>query len=212
MYGSGEERYKLWWSGGSEGKNGVGVMVKEEWKENVIEVVRWCERMMKIKMVVGGKMIVHMFSVYAPQQGKPEEEKEEFREKLAEKISEVREEDIVIIGGDMNAHIGRDRRGYEEVMGVNGIGQRNPEGEELLQMCQQHGLKIWNTMFRKTDEHLITYKSGDVRTQIDFIMTKGRNIGVWDCKVIPGEECLTQHRLVCADMTTKNGKTPTKKK
>ncbi len=47
-------------------------MVKEEWKVNVIEVVRWCERMMKIKMVVGVKMI-HIFSVYAPQQGKPEE-------------------------------------------------------------------------------------------------------------------------------------------
>ena len=67
-------------------------MIKEEWKENVIEVVRWCERMMKLMMVVGSKMM-HVFSFYAPQQGKPEEEKVEFRERLAEKISEI--------GGDM---------------------------------------------------------------------------------------------------------------
>jgi len=95
--------------------------------------------MMKIAMVVGGK-IVHIFSVYAPQQGKPEEEKEEFREILSEKISKIGEGDTVIIAGDMNAYIGRDRRGYEEVMGRgNGIGQRNPKGEEMLQLCQQHG-------------------------------------------------------------------------
>jgi len=202
MYGSDGERYKFWWSGGSEGNSGVGVMIKEEWKENIIEVVRWCERMMKITMVVGGKMM-HIFSVYAPQQGKPEEEKEEFRERLSEKISEIAEGDTVIIAGDMNAHIGRDRRGYEEVMGGNGIGQRNAEGEEMLQLCQQHGLKVWNTMSRKREEHLITYKSGDARTQIDFIMSKGRSVKVFDCKVIPGEECITQHRLVCADMVVK---------
>ena len=95
--------------------SGVGVMMKEEWKENIIELVRWCERMMKITMVVGGRMM-HIFSVYAPQQGKPEEEKEEFRERLAEKMLEIAG-DTVITAGDMNAHIGRDRRGYEGVMG-----------------------------------------------------------------------------------------------
>lgn len=128
---------------------------------------------------------MHIFSVYAPQQGKTEEEKEEFREKLAEKIAEVRDGDTVIVAGDMNAHIGSDRRGYEDVMGANGMGQRNPEGEQMLQLCQEHGLKIWNTMFRKRKEHLITYKSGDVRTQIDFVMTHGGNLKVFDCKVIP---------------------------
>ena len=50
-------------------------------------------------------------------------------------------------------------------------------------------------MSRMREEHLIAYKSGDVRAQIDFIM--------FDCRVIPGEECLTQHRLVCADMVVK---------
>jgi len=40
MYGSDGERYKFWWSGGSEGNSGVGVMIKEEWKKNIIEVVR----------------------------------------------------------------------------------------------------------------------------------------------------------------------------
>ena len=59
-------------------------------------------------------------------------------------------------------------------------------------------------MFKKKEEHVITYKSGDARTQIDLVMTRGENVKVFDCKVIAGEECLTQHRLVCADMMVKD--------
>ena len=66
-------------------------------------------------------------------------------------------------------------------------------------------------MSRKREEHLIAYKRGDVRAQIDFIMSKGRSVKVFDCRVIPGEECLTQHRLVCADMVVKGLKKSTRR-
>ncbi|KAK3886108.1 hypothetical protein Pcinc_009685 [Petrolisthes cinctipes] len=75
--------------------------------ESVIEVIRWDDPMIKIKLVVGEK-VLNIFSVYAPQQGRLDEEKEEFREKLSDRISEVSRGDIVIVAGDMNAHIGRD--------------------------------------------------------------------------------------------------------
>ncbi|KAK3869698.1 hypothetical protein Pcinc_024991 [Petrolisthes cinctipes] len=101
--------------------------------------------MIKIKLVVGEK-VLNIFSVYAPQ-GRPDEEKEEFREKLSDRISEVSRGDIVIVAGDMNVYIGRDNGGYEEVMGRYGIGQRNEEGEQMLQLCQLHNLRIWNTWF-----------------------------------------------------------------
>ena len=42
-------------------------------------------RMMKIAMVRGRK-ILHVFSVYAPQQGRPDEEKREFLDKLSDNI------------------------------------------------------------------------------------------------------------------------------
>ena len=73
---------------------------------------------------------------------------------------EVEREEAVIVAGDLNAHIGRDRTGYEEVIGGYGIGERNQEGVQLLQMCVQLNLKVWNAWFRKRDEHLITVKSG----------------------------------------------------
>jgi len=62
-------------------------------------------------------------------------------------------------------------------------------------------LTVLNTLFEKEDEKRITYKSGGVKTQIDYVlMRRNGEVKVTDCKVIPGEACLTQHRLVCSDL------------
>ena len=53
------------------------------------------------------------------------------------------------------------------------------------------------------EEHLITYKSGENNLQIDFIMTRRADLkDMRDCKVIPGEEVVSQHLLLCAVMRT----------
>ena len=52
-------------------------MVREELVEDVIEVIRTEERLMKIKIVCG-RRIAHMFSVYVPQQERPDVDKQEF--------------------------------------------------------------------------------------------------------------------------------------
>ena len=51
------------------------------------------------------------------------------------------------------------------------------------------------------NSHLITYKSGNVATQIDFIFFRitMRKL-VTDVKVIPGEEVVLQHQLLVCDM------------
>ncbi len=48
---------------------------------------------MKIVMVLGSKM-AHIFSAYAPQQGRTDEERRQFRELLEDKIAEVPVTDI----------------------------------------------------------------------------------------------------------------------
>ena len=62
-------------------------------------------------------------------------------------------------------------------------------------------LKILNTMFKKEDQKKIIYMNGDRETQVDYIPVRvNEKIRFKDCKIIPGEECLTQHRLVCSDI------------
>jgi len=104
-------------------------------------------------------------------------------------------------GGDLNGHVGKDRNGYEEIMGVYGFGDRNKDGEKLLKFCQSRRLTVSNTLFAKEDEKRIIYKSGGAKTQIDYILVrKNGGMKVTDCKVIPGDACLTQHRLVRSDL------------
>ena len=53
----------------------------------------------------------------------------------------------------------------------------------------------------KRSSRLITYSSGDVNTQIDYMLMKTRDKKiVKDVKVIPGEEVFTQHKLVVCDL------------
>ncbi len=82
-------------------------------------------------------------------------------------------------------------------------GERNQEGERILEFCQSRVLKVLNTMFKKGREKKINYKSGGAETQIDYLLLrKDREIRVKDCKVIPGEACLPQHRLLTGDLIT----------
>ena len=60
---------------------------------------------------------------------------------------------------------------------------------------------IDNTFFKKDHQKLISYESGRHATVVDYIlMEKGYLKMIRDVKVIPGEECLAQHRLLVMDM------------
>jgi hypothetical protein len=83
-------------------------------------------------------------------------------------------------------------------MSIYGVGERNREGEIVRLVCQARGLQLVNTKFKKDKEKLITYKSGGAITHIDFMLDRREvELSERDCKVIPGEACLSQHRLLC---------------
>ncbi|KAL3355926.1 hypothetical protein AABB24_016872, partial [Solanum stoloniferum] len=60
--------FKLWYSGGSRDRNGVGILVDGDLREQVVEVRRISDRLMTIKLVIGG-CTLSVISAYAPQVG-----------------------------------------------------------------------------------------------------------------------------------------------
>nr|GEY94490.1 hypothetical protein [Tanacetum cinerariifolium] len=64
----------------------------------------------------------------------------------------------LIIGGDLNGHIGAAADGYAEVHGGFGFGDRN-EGCTVLEFATAHDLEVANSFFKKSDAHLITFQS-----------------------------------------------------
>ncbi|XP_070055362.1 uncharacterized protein [Nicotiana tomentosiformis] len=75
----------LWEDGG---RNGVGILVDKDLHELVVEVRRVNDRLMTIKLVVGG-FTLKIIRVYAPQTGLDEEVKRRFWEDLDEMNGEV---------------------------------------------------------------------------------------------------------------------------
>src|SRR6267154_1811727 len=100
--------------------------------ECVIEVKKLSERIMLIRVSIGVN-ILHVISGYAPQVGRAMVEKEEFWLALSKIVDEIGQEEFVVIGGDMNGHVGAKADGYEGVHGGKGYGERNTEGEMLLE-------------------------------------------------------------------------------
>jgi hypothetical protein len=106
----------------------------------------------------------------------------------------------LFIGGDLNGHVGSTRVGFDGVHGDFGYGSRNQEGEGILNFALAYDLFITNTLLRKRVSHLITFSSGQHCSQIDFILTRREDRhACLDCKVIPGECVVPQHKLVVAD-------------
>ena len=79
------------------------------------------------------------------------------------------------------------------------------DGERILEFADSVDMMIGNTFFKKDNEKLITYKSGDAASVIDYVMVKKE---IWknveNVKAIPGEECFSQHRSFILDLTKKH--------
>lgn len=189
--------YKLYYSGGRN-RNGVGIVVSKELKDKVVDIKRNGDRIMSIKLCLDEK--VNIVCAYAPQVGCDLEEKDEFWRNLQEQISVISQEERVMIGADLNGHIGKERGVLERVHGGWGIGERNDEGEKVIDFAMSFDMAICNTFFQKAEHQYVTYMSGGRRSQIDFLMCRRKHLKeVTNCKVIYGEHVAAQHKLVVVD-------------
>ncbi|KAK3532154.1 hypothetical protein QTP86_009025 [Hemibagrus guttatus] len=193
--------FKLFYYGVDSKRNGVGVVLKEEFVRNVLEVKRVSDRVMSLKLEFEGVML-NVVSGYAPQVGCELEEKERFWSKLDEVMESIPTGERVVIGADFNGHVGEGNTGDEEVMGKFGVKERNLEGQMVVDFAKRMDMGVVNTYFQKREEHRVTYKSGGRRTQVDYILCRRGNLKeISDCKVVVGESVARQHRMVVCRMT-----------
>ena len=108
------------------------------------------------------------------------------------------------MGGDFNGHVGNDMGGFGEVHGGLEIGQINDRWIRLLDWVVGKELHLMNTCFYKRISRLITLRSGETETIIDYILVNNKDSSsVKDVKVIPCEDIVSQHCLLLMDMVFK---------
>ena len=191
--------FKLWYTGTTANKNGVGIVLDKSLKDGVVDIKRQGDRIILVKLLVGD-LVFNVISAYAPQIGLNESIKRQFWEQLDALVSSVPISEKLFIGGDLNGHVGSTRVGFDGVHGGFGYGSRNQEGEGILNFALAYDLFVTNTLFRKRVSHLVTFSSGQYCSQIDFILARREDRhACLDCKVIPGECVVPQHKLVVAD-------------
>ncbi|VDO87408.1 unnamed protein product [Heligmosomoides polygyrus] len=227
------EGVKLFYNGEDTKKNGVGIAVAESLRDSVAAVQRINDRIMSLRLDTKEGYWTVM-SVYAPQTGCPEHEKDDFYFTLEETIRSVPEGDYLSIAGDMNGHVGSGRRGVERVHGGKGVGlgdmnghvgsgrrgvERvhggkgvglvNPDGERILVLAIAHDLVVCSTFFAKRESQKVTYASEGRRTEVDHILVRRPALKtVRDVKVLPAEDVALQHRPLVADLAIPIPSTP----
>ncbi|KAI5616429.1 hypothetical protein C0J50_24009 [Silurus asotus] len=165
-----------------------------------MEVKRVSDRVMNMKLEVGGVMI-NVISAYAPQVGCEMEGKEKFWSDLDKMVDGVPRNERLLIGADFNRHVGEGNRGDEEVMGRYGFEERNVEGQMVVDFPKTMEMTVVNTYFKKKEVHRVTYKSGGRCTQVDYVLCSRCNLKeIGDCKVLAGDRVARQHRIVVCRM------------
>ena len=149
---------------------------------------------------------MNIVQCYAPTNDKTDETKDEFYNQLLDIMSNLGDKNINLIMGDFNAKIGSDNQGYENVMGVHGLGVMNDNREQFANACAINNIMIGGSVFTHKRIHKATWVSPDQVTenQIDHIgINKMFRRSLQDVRVKRGADVPSDHHLVTARLKLK---------
>nr|GEU46587.1 hypothetical protein [Tanacetum cinerariifolium] len=213
--------YKLWYSGSSKARNGVGVMVVRRLKDDVVRVTRRSDRIMAISVVIDGEA-VNVISAYASQMGLSDADKKRFWDALDELVRECPADERLIIGGDLNGHtelqrmdMQGKRRHKREAIGRPRILWKNLKGEAVETfranvskklsalkdvMSARNANQMWNTftdVIRDVAKDSLGVASKSARTYSTY------RESWWFCEEVQTKVAMKQSRfkelLACRD-------------
>ena len=92
-------------------------------------------------------VMLNVINAYAPQVRCTREEKETFWLDLDETVEKIPRKERIVVGADLNGHVGEGNNGDEECMGRHGLGKRNNEGQAVVDFAKRRELAITNTYF-----------------------------------------------------------------
>lgn len=133
------------------GSRGVGFLIREGLARNIEEFYGVSDRIGVLKIKLKSNRYLTLIQIYAPT-ADPEEEEESdiFYADLINTLNNMKcsFRNTLIIMGDFNSQVGK-KQSNETVVGNYGYGARNERGQKLVDFCNENGLLIMNTFFKK---------------------------------------------------------------
>ena len=138
--------------GGKTGRNVVGTVLSKNIRDSLVEVHRRCERVMSVKLNMGNTHVI-VISAHAPKMGCDDAMKDQFWTEVDQEMRGAEINKKVVIGGDRNGHVGRNRGG-ERWHGGWSVGQRNPKGQRIIDFLTAQDMALVSTFFKKRENQL----------------------------------------------------------
>ena len=136
-----------------------------------------------------------IISCYSPTNVSDEMDLNIFNNELSSFVRSIPKHKVLIIGGDMNAQIGKNVN--------NKFSLHNRNGEHLTDFAQENGLTCLNTEFQKRKGKLWTYiYANNAKAQIDYILMNKKCIhSGLNCEAYSSFEGMSSdHRIVTANI------------
>lgn len=158
------------------------------------------------------KKSMYVILCYAPTNEAEEEKKTDFYDLLQATIDKAKANDLVLVMGDMNAKVGSRNDNYKPIMGTQGLGDMNDNGQLFADFCLENDLVIGGSLFPHKTKHKATWVSPDhiTENQIDHIAVSRRHRrSLLDVRVKRGADVASDHHVLSVKMQLKLRNYPT---
>ena len=198
------------YSGKEEGEvhqAGVALILSKRARDSLIDWEGHGDRIIRATFRSSrDRLNMDIIMVYAPTNEAEEETKELFYHRLTAVMDRRPRRNLIVVMGDLNAKIGGDNEGYETVMGKEGLGEMNDNGERFADFCDIQDLVIGGSVFPHKRIHKATWKhpNGTVENQIDHITYSRKFRRCFsDVRVMKGATVGSDHYLVVGSLRLK---------
>ena len=160
-------------------------------------------RILAVSLQLGGQEgCWNIITVYGPTSQCGDSEKDQFWTELQETYDAYPADQITLITGDTNCRVGsrsmQDCEEVREVLGPEGLGPRNANGERLLQFCIQNQLRIEHTFHPHSESRKATWyhpRFGNPGV-IDMALVKRTQAKfAADVRALPAVDTCSDHKL-----------------
>ncbi|VDP32910.1 unnamed protein product [Schistosoma margrebowiei] len=100
---------------------------------------------------------MNVIQCYAPTNDSNDDIEDKFYERLQSILEKCPRKDLTILMGDLNAKVGIDNTGYEDIMGRHGLGEINENWGRFENLCAFNKSVIGDTIFPRKHIHKATW-------------------------------------------------------
>lgn len=149
---------------------GVACLVRKDIKTKIKAWSYISERILTVELIRSETVKETIVVVYGPSEDEKAILKDEFWEKLQTTLDNSKGK--IYILGDLNARVGRNNSGIEDILGIFGEPTINSNGKRLLDFCRINNLIVSNSFFEHKDIHKYTRvePSRKEKSIIDYIL------------------------------------------